>query len=576
MLDATNRLRAIGEQDSPGSENTSQDGNFATFVAKVRQLQRLVAILMLLGAFLGCSAGLIYVALKVPAFSASSQILISNTTLQLSGQDAVVTQILVENSLVENAIELLKSGKVLGRVVDKIGLEEVDRISPRSPGLPWSASEPESDANGRQAAIALLRANTTVKRVGSSQIVSVRARALTALDAARLSNEIAVAFVQEQYDANAVVTTSAALRERIKVLGPTARIISEAVPPKSKDTRGTTIAVLLGVMLGGLLAGAGSLAFIGFDRRVRATEQLAALTSVECFGYVPLMCRRPSPPEPDLSSSADPDEAPGANGGPQFGALSNLHAAFDKDRLPAQLRSLLKNPACQCHPALLGRFLNNPACQKLLAPDTDAELEVIVSRPMLRRIRASVQERSTKIPYIIGVTSCQAAEGKTTLATSLARFVARDSGPVLLVDACLPEFASRCEQDRAPGLLELLRGTAALEDVLIDNIYPNIDFLPNGNGDCDLEPMWRNLAPAISGRQERCYEWVILDLPPLTRAVDVRAASQAFQDLLIVVEWGRTSEGQFQQGLRALGSRRESVIGTLINKAPFPSSDSGT
>src|SRR5690242_6124959 len=191
MLDATNRLRAIDEQDSPGSENISQDGTFATFVAKVRQLQRLVAILMLLGAAVGCSAGLIYVALKVPAFSASSQILISNTTLQLSGQDAVVTQILVENSLVENAIELLKSGKVLGRVVDKVGLEEVDRISPKSSGLPWSSSsEPESDANGRQAAIALLRTNTVIKRVGSSQIVSVRARALTALDAARLSNEI--------------------------------------------------------------------------------------------------------------------------------------------------------------------------------------------------------------------------------------------------------------------------------------------------------------------------------------------------------------------------------------------------
>jgi hypothetical protein len=56
----------------------------------------------------------------------------------------------------------------------------------------------------------------TVKRVGTSQIVSLGARASTAVDAARLTNEIAGAFVQELYDANAVITTNAALRERIK------------------------------------------------------------------------------------------------------------------------------------------------------------------------------------------------------------------------------------------------------------------------------------------------------------------------------------------------------------------------
>jgi hypothetical protein len=66
------------------------------------------------------------------------------------------------------------------------------------------------------------------------------------MDAARLTNEIAGAFVQEMYDANAVVTTSAALREWIKVLGSTARITSEAVPPKSKDPPRAAVAMLPG------------------------------------------------------------------------------------------------------------------------------------------------------------------------------------------------------------------------------------------------------------------------------------------------------------------------------------------
>ena len=72
------------------------------------------------------------------------------------------------------------------------------------------------------------------------------------------------------------------------------------------------------------------------------------------------------------------------------------------------------------------------------------------------------------------------------------------------------------------------------------------------------------------------YKWIILDLPELARGVDVRAAGKVLDDLLIVVEWGRTTNGQLQQGLRALGCLQERIIGTVINKVPWTSIDSGT
>jgi Mrp family chromosome partitioning ATPase/capsular polysaccharide biosynthesis protein len=512
MLDATNsRLSVIDQGDRPGQENPWPDGiGFTTFVEKVRQRRHMIMLVTLVGAAVGWAASLAYVAVRVPAFSASSELLISNTTLQLSGLDAAVTQILVENSLIESAIEVLRSGRVLDRVVGKVGLEEIERISPRSYALPWSAfySEPESsNASRRQAAIALLRSNTTVKRVGASQIVSVRARALTAMDAARLTNEIAGAFVKELYDANAVVTTSAALRERIKVLGPTARIISEAAPPKSKDPPMAAIAMLLGIMLGGTLGAGSSLALALFDRRLRAAEQLAAVTSVECFGYVPRI---------------------------------------------------------------------NPQSLLPSEPDYNFDLESMLRRSVLRRLRSAMLERSTRVPHIVGVTSCRAAEGKTTLAANLARFIAREGSPVLLIDACCPDVASGLGQGDTPGLQEVLRGTAALDDVILDDICLNLDFLPSGKALGDLDLVWGNLVQAINGGRERCYEWVILDLPALATAVDVRAAGQVFDDLLIVVEWGSTSEGQLQHGLRALGSMRDRIVGTVINKIPWTSIDSET
>jgi Mrp family chromosome partitioning ATPase/capsular polysaccharide biosynthesis protein len=506
MLDATkSRLLPIDEGDWPDQQSPWREGtSFRTFVEKVRQRRHMMMVLTLVGAVAGWVLVLAYVTVRVPAYSASSELLISNTTLQLSGPgpEAVVTQVLVENSLIESAIEVLRSGKVLERVIDKVGLDEVARISPRSYALPWSGLDSEqanSDVGRRQATIELLRSKTSVKRVGASQIISVRARALTAVDAAMLTNEIAAAFVQELYHANAVVTTSAPLRERIKVLGPTARVISEAIPPKSKDSLSAAVAMLLGIMLGGALGAGSGLALTALDRRLRAAEQVAAVTSVECFGYMPRI-------DPQSSLPSEPDHN---------------------------------------------------------------DLDSILRRSVLRRVRSAVRERSSRVPHIVGVTSCSAAEGKTTLATNLARFIARDGSPVLLIDASCPDVASGLAQAETPGLQELLRGTAALDDVILDHICPNLDFLPSGKGLGDLDLIWGSLVHAINGGHERCYEWIVLDLPALSRAIDVRSASQIIDDLMVVVEWGRTSEAQLGQALGALGPVRDRLLGTVINKVPL-------
>jgi len=305
MLDAIKSgLPQIDEGDRPRQQNPWREGtDFRTFVEKLRQRRHMMMVLTLGGAVVGGLAGLAYVTVRVPAYSASSEILISNTTLQFSGPDAVVNQVLVESSLIESAIEVLRSGKVLERVIDKLGLDEIERITPRSHVFPWShleSDEPPSEISRRQAAIVLLRSKTAVKRVGASQIVSVSARALTAVDAASLTNEIAAAFVQELYHVNAVITTSASLRERIKVLGPTARIVNEAIPPKSKDSMPVAVILLLGSMLGGALGAGSGLVLTAFDRRLRAAEQVAAVTSVECFGYMPRIDPQSSlPSEPD-------------------------------------------------------------------------------------------------------------------------------------------------------------------------------------------------------------------------------------------------------------------------------------
>jgi Mrp family chromosome partitioning ATPase/capsular polysaccharide biosynthesis protein len=576
MLDTTTSRPAVIEEQWP-VQPPRHEGGFWKFIENVRQRRRMVAVLALLGALVGWAASLAYIAVRVPAFSASSEILISNTTLQLSGPDAVVTQILVESSLLENALEILKSGRVLGRVIDQVGLDEIERISPRSRSgvFGWisNAEQDSSDASRKQAAIALLRNNIAVRRIGSSQILAVRARALTAIDAAKLTNEIAEAFVQEQYDTNAVVSTSAALRERIKVLGPTARIISEAVPPKSKDAPGAGIVMLLALILGSGLGAAGGLSLIGLDRRLRSADQLAGAVWGECFGYVPRIEQRSS--ETGIVPALSPNSCQSA------AANGSRHGAASKRSLPAPSR-LLTAPRWSLRRKIrpLERSLvhNSRSLEKWLSPSapSDGDMESILRRSILRRVRSAVSERSTSVPHVVGVTSFHAGEGKTTLAGNLARFIAREGTSVLLIDASCPEMTRDLAQQQKPGLQELLRGTSDADTAIQHDVCLNLDFLPSGRGLGDLDLLWGNLHHAIGGMRNPSYKWIILDLPELARGVDVRAAGQVFDDLLIVVEWGRTTHGQLQQGLRALGCFQERIIGTVINKVPWTSIDSGT
>jgi Mrp family chromosome partitioning ATPase/capsular polysaccharide biosynthesis protein len=528
MLDTTNRRLSVIPLPANHSFAPSEawrDGiGLRMFLAKVRQRRPMIACLMLVAATVGSLAGFSYNFIRSQAFSASSELLISNTTLQLSGPDAVVTQILVENSLIQSAIEILKSNGVFERVIDRIGLDVIERILPKGLServidkigldatrrlLPnWiSASEPEtSDPDRKRAAITNLRANTLVTRVGASQIISVRARALAAGDAARLTNEIANAFVEVQNDTNAVVTTSAALRERIKVLGPTARIVSEAFPPTSRDGLGEVLILVLGAGAGGMLGLSAGLALTFLDRRLRSPKQLVALTSAECFGCVP----------------------------PLAGTRTHIWR--------------------------------------------DAESATMLQNMVLRQARSAVLERAGKIPRFVGVTSCHDGEGKTTIAADFAKLIACDGERVLLVDAsrCSPIISGHPDLVEAEGLQELLRGEVAAGEVIQAQVGSNLDFLPSGKALVCPDLLWGNLVRAVTGGREQSYEWIILDLPSLITAVDVRSAGQILDGLLIVVEWGGVSEGQMEQALQALGAMRERIIGAVINKAPWSSLDAET
>jgi Mrp family chromosome partitioning ATPase/capsular polysaccharide biosynthesis protein len=489
------------------------DGPDLRFVlGKILARRRWLALGWLIGALLMLIPASLYVFGRAETYTARADVLISNTSVQLSGTDAVVTQQMVETALIQSQIMLAQSNAVLGRVLRDLSDETVRSALPQ-PGplesLPLIADvkrllaaatgdekrvPPEgADVEQRQriALITALRAATRVERAGGSQIVSLSATAATPEAAASLANATARAFLAEIRQSNALVSTSGALRDRIGNLGPTGRGVNDAFAPEHRDGIRAAIIGPGALTAGGFLGIMAAAVFAGFGRRIASQPELERAIGCEVLGEM---------------------------------------------RAKAVLRTMVD--------------LRN------------AEPAVVET---LRRIRAAALENAHDRPRVLGISS-DAGHEKTAVAFCLAKMLAQGAGRVLLVDADL----SRREMTRVlglagrPGLTDVLMEPSSLGMALAQDMRRNLDVLGAGQSHSDLDAYWRNFNKAIEPRSAWPYDWVVMDLPSLERVVDVRVAAPAIDDLVIVTRAGVADAALLRQQISALGAARSRLIGGLL------------
>ena len=133
-----------------------------------------------------------------------------------------------------------------------------------------------------------LRGKLSVKRVGSSHIILIAFKDSDPNKAANIVNEIAQASLRDvQSITEAAHSGSMGLREHIKDLGPSARIISAAAPPIHRDgPTGLLIAAAATVLGFGLGAGI-ALLKVSTDRTIRTPGQARSLVGADCLGLIP-------------------------------------------------------------------------------------------------------------------------------------------------------------------------------------------------------------------------------------------------------------------------------------------------
>ncbi|MDD4732401.1 MAG: polysaccharide biosynthesis tyrosine autokinase [Desulfovibrio sp.] len=172
---------------------------------------------------------------------------------------------------------------------------------------------------------------------------------------------------------------------------------------------------------------------------------------------------------------------------------------------------------------------------------------------------------------VIMVTSALPGEGCSLTATNLAISIARELNQfALLVDTHLrnPVIDEYFGITTKRGLSDYLVDDVPLFDLLIRTDLDKLTLLPVGRtiaGSTEIlgSPKMRTLVQEMKDRYPDRY--VIFNCPPLLRVPDALVFSSYVDQILLVVEAGRTTERQIRNALDLLD--RDKVLGMVLNKA---------
>src|SRR6266478_3416031 len=241
----------------------------------------------------------------------------------------------------------------------------------------------------------------------------------------------------------------------------------------------------------------------------------------------------------------------------------------------AQLEKLL---GISCLAVLPAFAQKRPVLRKLQATrDSGAFRQISEVAPFsataeaLRYIKVAIDLHPTG-GKVIGIVSALPGEGKTTVATGFAAFVAKSGSRTLLIDADLrnPSMTRALGYVNAPGLVNMVADKSNFDDLDITDSKFKFDFLPSStrmkpsnSSDILNSPAMKDMLRAAKSN----YDYVLVDLPPILPVVDVKAVAHLFDAFVLVVEWGSTSTDEILKAVGASPIVSERMLGAVLNKA---------
>lgn len=213
-----------------------------------------------------------------------------------------------------------------------------------------------------------------------------------------------------------------------------------------------------------------------------------------------------------------------------------------------------------------------PRIKKL---DTNTKAQAVASnvdrhvtetfRSIHSALKLNDESRNAKI---ILATSTLPGEGKSFVSSNLSLTFANHGEKTLLVDADLrlPNVARSLQLENDYGLLDHIEKGVALDDVIIKEVYPNLDVLPSGGksknptqvlNSAQLEAMFADL-------RDR-YDRIVVDSPPLAAVSDALNLLPLVDGTLYIIKFNTVKRKTAVVNVRRLWESNTPVFGAILN-----------
>jgi capsular exopolysaccharide synthesis family protein len=168
------------------------------------------------------------------------------------------------------------------------------------------------------------------------------------------------------------------------------------------------------------------------------------------------------------------------------------------------------------------------------------------------------------------VTSSAPAEGKTTVACSIAIALAQSGQRTCIIDCDLrrPRLHRIFDRVGDAGLTTLLVGDASLEEVAKPTVVENLWSIPAG----PIPPNPADLFHSerfkkFLARASEAFDRIVIDSPPLVAVTDSAILSTLVDGTVFVVRAASTTRALAAQGMRTLADVDAPVVGAVLNGA---------
>lgn len=175
-----------------------------------------------------------------------------------------------------------------------------------------------------------------------------------------------------------------------------------------------------------------------------------------------------------------------------------------------------------------------------------------------------------RAPRHVVITSCEALEGKSTVATNLAIALTQLGRRVVIVDADLrrPRVHKVLNVPNELGLSSYLSGNAALADILQEGGIPKLFAVTSG----PLPPnpselLASNALETFLEKLEELgpFDHVFFDSPPLLQMADAVLLANRMDATILVTREGKTTHQALASGTKRLRQSRARILGAVLN-----------